>query len=298
MSFDIRIIMNIISANKEWLVKKTITITSGVYAALSMIALWVDFTGLCSRLSPIIRIVFSVGMLAVIAIISFISCWLYLKYKKFFTVFRSDNGHTISVEFGDILDIPSKHSVNSLSSTVIPVNRCFDTIVDDKLVARSSLHGKFLSALIANNHFSPESLNRRIQLSLSDEPCDILTFQDKPAGNLKRFPAGTIVKIDAESKQFFLLGLSRFNKDLKAITSKEDYIVAIQKLIEYCDSYAQGGMVFLPLIGTGLSRVGVTQKDAFSYLYHTIVLNKEHLSFDITIVMPDAERGNISITNN
>ena len=290
--------MNSINANKTWLVKKTITITSGVYAALSMIALWIDFTNFCSRLSPIIRVLFSVGVLAAIAMISFISCWLYLRYKKSFTVYRSDNGHSISVKFGDILDIPSKCSGNGLISTVIPVNRCFDTVVDDKLIARSSLHGKFLSTLITKNCFSPEALNQRIQQSLSDEPCEIITLGDKPAGNLKRFPVGTIVKIDAESNQFFLLGLSHFNGNLKAITSKEDYTVAIQKLIEYCDSHAQGGMVFLPLIGTGLSRVGVSKKESFSYLYHTIVLNKELLSFDITIVVPDSERGNISITDN
>lgn len=289
--------MNVISANKEWLVKNTVAYTSGIYAALSMVALWVDFTSFLSGLSPFLRVLVSLGVLVCIALICFVASFLYLRIKKRFTVFKSETGHSISIQFGNILD-SSIHSIdNRLISIVIPVNRCFDTMVDDKLIAKSSLHGAFITSLVAKNSFSPESLNQQIQQSLKDEPYDTLLPADKPRGNLKRFRPGTVVNIEAGDLRYFLLGLSSFNKDLKAITSKEDYTIAIQKLLEYCDSNAQGGEVFLPLIGTGLSRVGVSKNDALSYLYHTIVLNKEHLSFDITILVPDSERGNISISN-
>ena len=289
--------MNVISANKEWLVKNTVAYTSGIYAALSMVALWVDFTSFLSGLSPFLRVLVSLGVLVCIALICFVASFLYLRIKKRFTVFKSETGHSISIQFGNILD-SSIHSIgNRLISIVIPVNRCFDTMVDDKLIAKSSLHGAFITSLVAKNSFSPESLNQQIQQSLKDEPYDTLLPADKPRGNLKRFRPGTVVNIEAGDLRYFLLGLSSFNKDLKAITSKEDYTIAIQKLLEYCDSNAQGGGVFLPLIGTGLSRVGVSKNDALSYLYHTIVLNKEHLSFDITILVPDSERGNISISN-
>ena len=289
--------MNVISANKEWLVKNTVAYTSGIYAALSMVALWVDFTSFLSGLSPFLRVLVSLGVLVCITLICFVASFLYLRIKKRFTVFKSETGHSISIQFGNILD-SSIHSIgNRLISIVIPVNRCFDTMVDDKLIAKSSLHGAFITSLVAKNSFSPESLNQQIQQSLKDEPYDTLLPADKPRGNLKRFRPGTVVNIEAGDLRYFLLGLSSFNKDLKAITSKEDYTIAIQKLLEYCDSNAQGGGVFLPLIGTGLSRVGVSKNDALSYLYHTIVLNKEHLSFDITILVPDSERGNISISN-
>ena len=289
--------MNVISANKEWLVNNTVAYTSGIYAALSMVALWVDFTSFLSGLSPFLRVLVSLGVLVCIAIFCFAVSILYLRIKKRFTVFKSETGHSISIQFGNILDVSIRTTGNRLNSIVIPVNRCFDTVVDDRLIARSSLHGAFISSLVANNSFSPEALNQRIQQSLRDEPYDILLPEDKSRENLKRFQPRTVVNIDAEDLHYFLLGLSLFNKDLKAITNKEDYTIAIQKLLEYCDSNAQGGEVFLPLIGTGLSRVGVSKNDALSYLYHTIVLNKELLSFDITIVVPDSERGNISISN-
>ena len=289
--------MSILYENKSWLVKTTATITSGVYAILSMIAMWVDFTSFFAYSSLTYRILLSLGVFAGIALFSFAACLLYLKFKKRFTVYKSETGHIISIQFGDILNTHDIPSDNRICSIVVPVNRCFDTRVDDRLIASSSLHGKFLSFLIANNHFSPDSLNQQIQKSLIGKPFVTLTKDDKSEGNFKRYPAGTVVCIDAGKKRFFLLGLSSFDTDLKATTSKEDYSIAIQKLIEFCDSNAQGGEVFFPLIGTGLSRVGISKNDVLHYLYHTVVLNKEHLNFDLTIFIPESERRNVSLTN-
>lgn len=288
--------MSVFRANKKWLINKTATMTSGVYAVLSMIALWVDFTSVFSDYSTIYRIIISVGVLAVIALICFFICLFYLKCKNRFRVYSSETGHDISIQFGNILDYPINSSDNHLCSIVIPVNRCFDVIVDDMLVAKSSLHGMFISSLIASNSFSPDSLNQQIQQALSDETYDILTREEKPKGNLRRFATGTVININAGNKHYFLLGLSSFNSELKAVTKKEEFIIAIQKLIEFCDANAQGGEVCIPIIGTGLSRVGVSKNDALHFLFHTIILYKHHLSFDITMVVPKTERGNISLT--
>ena len=288
--------MSVYCANKKWLVRETAAVTSGVYSLLSMIALWVDFTSAFSNYSTVCRIIISLGVFAGIALLSFFICLFYLKCKNRFRVFSSETGHDISIQFGSILDYPKMSSGDHLCSIVIPVNRCFDVIVDDTLVARSSLHGMFISSLIASNSFSPETLNQQIQQALSDETYDTLTREEKSKGNLKRFATGTVVNINAGNKRFFLLGLSSFNSELKAVTRKEEYIIAIQKLIEFCDANAQGGEVCIPIIGTGLSRVGISKNDALHFLFHTIILYKHNLSFDITIVVPKTEKGNISLT--
>lgn len=288
--------MGLIKNNRKWLLKTTVSITSGVYTVLSMLALWLDFSSALSSLSPIARILFSIAILLIIALLSFIGCIIYLKNKDKFILYTTDTGHEISLQFGDILSYNKQTSREVLTSTVIPVNRCFDTIVDNRLISESSLHGKFIKSLINDNSFSPEMLNSTIQKSISGVSHIILSKQDKPLGNLKRYPAGTVVRIEADGKIFFLLGLSSFDKNLKATTSKNDYGIAIQYLIEHCDSYAQGGIVRIPIIGTGLSRVGASKNDVLQYLLHTLILNKEKLNFDLSIIVPDEDRANLLIT--
>ena len=56
--------MSILYENKSWLVKTTATITSGVYAILSMIAMWVDFTSFFAYSSLTYRILLSLGVFA------------------------------------------------------------------------------------------------------------------------------------------------------------------------------------------------------------------------------------------
>ena len=73
-------------------------------------------------------------------------------------VFTSNSKHSVYIHFGDILspDIILAEDSNQRYNLVIPVNRCFDTIVDDNLISHRSLHGRVIQNLYDTNEFTPE----------------------------------------------------------------------------------------------------------------------------------------------
>lgn len=48
------------------------------------------------------------------------------------------------------------------------VNRCFDTIVDDDLIAKGTIHGKFIKK-ICSNGYGEKKLNNEIQKDLREK---------------------------------------------------------------------------------------------------------------------------------
>ena len=124
---------------------------------------------------------------------------------------------------------------------IIPVNRCFDTIVDNHLVSEQTLHGIAFKQLYSSGRYTEQSLNAAIQRQLSNQPYQDIDIIDKPEGNIRRYPVGTIADIPSdETTHLFLWALSTFNRELKAQTSMQDYALAVQKLIEACNSESEG----------------------------------------------------------
>lgn len=289
--------MGIISTNKHWLIGHSIKISTAIFSGIAMLTFLFEWTEAFSSIQGCYRILCGCGIFLGLFLLVIIGHIIYLSVVKERIIYTDGAGHTIKVCFGDLLNLGKCSKDKTVNSIVIPVNRCFDCTVDDKLIASSTLHGKALSKLYMENAFSPDSLNSEIQRCLSCCEYTELTSAQKPSGNLKRYPAGTVATVDSGKQRFFLFGLSSFNKDLKASTSKDDYTVAVQKLYEFCDSNAQGGQVFMPIIGTGLSRVIKDKNSALRYLVNMAILNDDLLSFDLIFVIPESERNNISITN-
>lgn len=84
---------------------------------------------------------------------------------------------------------------------------------------------------------------------------------------------------------------------LKAQTSMQDYALAVQKLIEACNSESEGFPILIPLVGTGLSRTKKDQKDVLSYLVQAFKLNKSELNCDIHIIVRETIKSDIPIMN-
>lgn len=181
---------------------------------------------------------------------------------------------------------------------IIPVNRCFDTIVDNHLVSEQTLHGIAFKQLYSSGRYTEQSLNAAIQRQLSNQPYQDIDIIDKPEGNLRRYPVGTIADIPSdETTHLFLWALSTFNRELKAQTSMQDYALAVQKLIEACNSESEGFPILIPLVGTGLSRTKKDQKDVLSYLVQAFKLNKSELNCDIHIIVRETIKSDIPIMN-
>ena len=215
-------------------------------------------------------------------------------------VLTSKTGHKVVVQYGDMYspDIVEK-GYKGRRNIVISVNRCFDTIVDDNLISRTTQHGRIMRELYNTNEFDENSLNAALQQSLSKiKPEANLSKNEKPKGNRKRYACGTVAElIVSDNLTYFFLGLSKFDNQLAASTTKAEYVLALQNLIEFCNVRSQGYPVILPLMGTGLSRANISHEEALSYMVSALHMNNDIINCDFHIVVWKGMKDKVSIKN-
>lgn len=293
--------MHRVILNRKYIAKLATHWTSGLFAFLGLIGTFVSLSDvLDSSLSIQCRIGISIGILVGVWLISFTGCALYVYKKRRIEVVELNNGHHIYVQYGDVFSEDEVLKPQERRSIVIPVNRCFDTLVDNDLVSSSTLHGVAMNKLYQENGFNMNTLGDAIKsnLNLQQVPYENLSIADKRKGNLKRFPAGTVAEIKiSEQCTYFFLGLSKFDKNLKASTSEEEYVLAMMKLLEFCNERSQQFPVVMPLIGAGLSRTKKSEKDILTYIIGLVKMNKELINCDLHIIVRDNGKESIAITD-
>lgn len=285
--------------NKGYIAKITSAIIGGFYAFLGFIGTLVPLDELLPSSLPIwIRIIISISILIGIWMICFIVVGFILSKKKQFEVIVGNSGHKLYLQYGDLFDENEVINSNERRNIVIPVNRCFDTIVDNRLISEKTLHGMALKKLYSKNLYTQESLNSEIQELLRNKEFENISQEDKPEGNRKRYSVGTTVDLPVDSKEYYLLwALSTFDRDLKAHTSMEEYALAVQKLIQACNEESEGFPTVIPLVGTELSRTKKEQLDVLKYLLNAFRLNKSEINCDIHIVVREDIKNEVAIMN-
>ena len=291
--------------NRHYILRKSWQIAGSIYALIGLAGMLSDLDGLIfPSLDTWKRVLIGISILFGIWVVILIECCVFYSTPKKICVLELSNNRSIYVHFGDLF---AKNIICDKSGTpsaekrniVIPVNCCFDTIVDDDLVSSQKIHGKAFRKLYDQKKYTPKSLNQAIHSHLYSRhiPFVYLTKRQKRKGNLERYPLGTIAELPVDdSETFFLLALTEFNSDLHAeINSRENYLNVLQKLIEYISSRSQGFPTVLPLIGGGLPEVSESEQIILELLLKVLEINKDKINCDIHIVLRDRGRADISI---
>lgn len=286
-----------IKLNFKFLLKKSGTFVGILYSVLGFIATWCSLENILPlNTTTWYKIAISTLILLAIALTSFIGTVIWYYYNNTISVIEKGNGKKVYVRYGDFIK-ELKQVRDSRINFIIPSNRCFDTIVDDKIISSNTIQGQFLKHIYSINAFSPNGLSSAIERSLTKISKVRLSAEEKPAGHKDRYPIGTIADIDGHNSHYYLLGLSEFDRDLTAHISKEDFVIAIQRMIEYCNKHSQGHPVILPLIGSGLSRTNINKNEVLRYLVRAFEINKDIINCDFHIVVWEQDKEEIAITN-
>ena len=272
--------------------------TVSIYAIGGIISLFVSFEGLF----PDSFVFWKKLLLAAIILIGiWLACFIVkavlVGCQRIKKVIDGQNGKSVYVMYGDLFD--PKIVKNSKRYICFAVNRCFDTVVDDKLVGATTIHGIAFKKLYASGKYTENSLNQAIHDSIKGNPkFEELSETDKPAGNHKRYEVGTYSNISIDKDlNYLLLGLSYFDANLNAQTPKQDYVKALQKMIEIFDMEAQGYPVLIPIIGTGRSRTDLMEREALEYLIEALKINKRKITSDIYSVVFESAKNRVSIAD-
>lgn len=173
----------------------------------------------------------------------------------------------VSWMYGDLMKI-GFNTKNSKEHKiiVIPVDKDFHMRLSspddqDFCVSPNTLHGKWIA---------------RIEKKGLSGQLNSIRGKGK-IGEVRRFMLN-------KGNTFYLLACSEFNKDNVAHSSEDMIKRAISKLIAFYDEKGQGYPLYVPLIGTGSSRAGLSNDKSFKILSEIFSKSIEKINGKIIIV--------------
>lgn len=290
-----------IKNNLPFIAKRACSLTAGIYAFIGFLGAFVSMEGIfCEKDSFLYKLLISILILLCIWVLTGLALCIYVLCKKKKKIIDGMNGHAVYVIYGDLFDDKILGINSERRNLCFAVNRCFDTIVDDDIVSKNSIHGIAFEKLYNDGAFDHDTLNATIQNLLQRNNAHFmnLTTSDKSRGNLKRYDVGTTVDLRiSDSLHYFMVGMSTYDRNLTANTTLLDYGISIQKLIDFCDEQSQGYPVIMPILGGGLSRTGVNENELLDYIISAFKLNTRNINFDVYIVIRESAKGTISIVD-
>lgn len=160
------------------------------------------------------------------------------------------NNTTVRVLEGDIWELLNKDPKDRTGEvSVIGVNDFYDVIVDERIIASSSLHGQYINRIIQNGKL--EELNRTIENNeILNKPGNHKTVTSRKTGKQVRYTLGSVVEFEA----YILAAFTRFDSDNKACLTAEEYANFWMRFWENIDKIYAGRTINIPLMGAGITR--------------------------------------------
>jgi len=87
-----------------------------------------------------------------------------------------------------------------------------------------------------------------------------------------------------------LIALSEFDDFNNAVSSSDDIDAAVDSLLSVYDRFGQGYDMYLPLMGTGLSRAGLSMQEAYDLLIKNLMENKVKIHGHIHLIIRPEDR--------
>lgn len=199
-------------------------------------------------------------------------------------IIKKKGNSCLRVVEGDMFKFGFSTRKQGKNIVVIPVNTTFNTHISTKLeneqypmISTQTIHGSWLWRL-KNKQEKIEDIDIRIKNNL-----DCRGILPDSQG---RYPIGTIATIDFSSACFYLLAVSEFDEYNHA-SSNVGYIkLATEKLINHYDLNGQGYDLYIPLIGTGLSRANLDYQESFELIKNSVLCREKQIYGKISIVIP------------
>lgn len=180
--------------------------------------------------------------------------------------FQFNSHFKLTVEEGDLFE---KKGV-----VVIPVNEYFDTHVGDGIISPKSVHGKWI-----NKYFYSKvaDLDILIGNKLVGKPFEQVPPRDKAKD--KKYKLGTCVDISIGDSTYVLIALTHFDRYNHAFLDRKDYPVVFDLLISHLQHMQIEQPIYMPLMGTGLSRLKRSPQRILNFLIDAIDFKYSDFSF-------------------
>lgn len=140
----------------------------------------------------------------------------------------------------------------SATSYVIPTNSFFRTNMEEEYISPNSVQGAFQNKYFKNNL---EALNKKIMNNLAEQGAIGVDSHDK-FGNVKKYPLGTVAKVDHKNKHFYFVAINDVNEYGKPINQNFSNVdKAFSGLFDAINKFGHYDDLAMPLIGTGKAAI-------------------------------------------
>ena len=219
-----------------------------------------------------------------ILFIGVVYAWFQMRPSKSIQILINDS-FPLQVEFGDLFE---KKGV-----VVISVNEYFDTIVDNKIIATETIHGKFIDRLFKGR--IPE-LDNKIRKALNNVIAE--DASNRVIGKKKRYPLGTCAVIEEGENTYILTALTKFDANNHASIPLSEYGAIIQRIILTAATVANSRPVYIPLLGSGQGGIQKSAQKILSYMISQIEFCPDvSIPKGLHIVVYDSGNKNVNLDN-
>jgi hypothetical protein len=225
-------------------------------------------------------------IIIILLILVYIAIWIRANYLS--NVKIDIDGSTVIIKSGDLF--------SEDGFKVMPFNEYFDTIVDENIIASSSLNGIFI-----NNHLitSVQDLDDFIIQKTDNDDVENANANRMLGGKAVKYKLSTIFVFN----DFILTAFSKFDSHNKAVLTMPEYI---EFLINFWDRvnrvYAQKS-VSVPIFGSGITRIkehkNITDEDLLKIMLWTFKLSEMKFKYPakLSIIIHKDKIGKIDLFN-
>lgn len=214
--------------------------------------------------------------LALVCIGIFIACIRAYQHRSISIKIGHSNTE-ITILFGDLFAREGH--------LAIPVNEFFDSELGLP-VSPKSLHGVVINKFFGGH---PASFDQLVAADLATNPRQDI---QRNGGKSHRYPIGTTASIKTNSHRFLLFALSTTDlQTFKASATVPDLVQALEGLCAKARVVLGGEKLIIPLVGSGLSGVGLPANQLLQLILLVLVNETKKKQFALNIeVVIHAER--------
>ena len=209
--------------------------------------------------------------------------------------------NSIEVQTGDLFRYGFENRHKKKNIVVIPVNTAFDThvtrIIENDpypVVSENTVHGKWLVRMKESGE-QLDQIDARITKSLENGGFLPVSDSKSRHGKTTCYPIGSIAVIETDNAIYFLMAMAQFDDNNNARSSSVDIDKALTSLLNVYDRVGLGYDLYMPLMGTGLSRAGLSLQESYDLLTEGLVRNGSKVHGHIHLVLRPEDKKDIEI---
>jgi hypothetical protein len=142
---------------------------------------------------------------------------------------------------------------------------------------------------------SMAQIDERITKSLAKNGFSSTGNSKNGHGKMINYPFGSVAVIETDNATYFLIAIAQFDDYNNARSSSDDIDKALVSLLNVYDRVGLGYDLYMPLMGTGLSRAGLSLQESYDLLTEALIQNSSKIHGHIHVILRPEDRKEISI---